>query len=242
MKIVRCLTALLLTAVCALLAPVARAEEKTVSFVTDAEKEGGFLLEITREAFKRVGYTVKVDFQPWPRALAAVMDGTSEALLGAQRTDERAAKMEYTNPIGHSDMVFFALKKNNIAFNGFDSLKKYSIGVTKGNNVTPEFEAAGMKKDDSPDQLTNLKKLLAERVQLIIEKRAVVLDAVHTKFPESEGAVVALDPPIKTMHFHNAFSKKSPSHELLASEFNKGLDLITKDGTLKAIMSKGLHE
>jgi polar amino acid transport system substrate-binding protein len=242
MKWVRCLFAAFIAAG-ALLSHVARAQDKTVSFVTDQEKDGGFLLEITKEAFKRVGYTVKVEYQPWNRALAGVMEGTSEALLGAQRTDERAAKMEYSDVIGQSSMVFFALKKSNITYTGLESLKPYSIGVTGNNTITPEFQAATyLKKEEVPDLLTNVRKLLAGRVQLIVEKRSVVIDALRTKFPESADTVVALEPPVKTIQFYNAFSKKWPNHEQAAKDFNRGLDLISKDGTLKSILGKGLHE
>lgn len=221
----------------------ASAVENSVSFVTDPEKDGGYLIEITKEAFKRVGYTVKVDYQPWARALAGVMDGTNEALLGAQRTDERAAKMEYTETIGQSDMVFFALKKSNIRYDGLESLKGLTVGVVRNSVVTPAFDSASfIKKEEAPDFLTNVKKLLAERVQLVAEKRAVVVEALRKSFPDSADAVVALDPPIKTLKFYNCFSKKAPDYQKKVKDFNKGLDLMTQDGALKAILAKGLHE
>jgi hypothetical protein len=54
--------------------------------------------------------------------------------------------------------------------------------------------------------------------------------------------VVALDKPLTSAQFFNAFSRAMPGHERKVADFNAGLKSITADGTLAAIMALRLHE
>ncbi|WP_018607029.1 substrate-binding periplasmic protein [Uliginosibacterium gangwonense] len=219
------------------------APAKSVHFVTDKEKEGGFLLAITKAAFERVGYQVEVEFQPWGRALGGVMTGEAEALLGAQYTDERAAKMQYSEQVGQSEMVFFKLKETQVAYNQLTDLKNYTIGTISGSAYTPEFDSASyFKKDPAPDYVTNIRKLLAKRMPLFVEKKSVVLESLKTQFPGDADKIDFLSPPLKVMKFYNCFSKAKTGYEQKVADFNAGLAAIMKDGTYKTIMNKGMHE
>jgi polar amino acid transport system substrate-binding protein len=216
---------------------------KSVQFVTDPEKEGGFLVEVTKAAFQRMGYSVGVQFMPWVRALRSVESGNAEALLGAYYTPERAEKMQYTESIGTSEIVFFKLKNASITFSRLEDLKPYSIGTIIGASYTPEFDAANwLAKEPVSNYLQNINKLLAGRVALIVEKRLVIQTALATFPPDVAASVEALDPPLKTAIFYNAFSKKMPGYQQKIADFNTGLELIRKDGTMQAIMAKAAHE
>lgn len=221
----------------------AESPDKTVNFLTDPEKEGGFLIEISQAAFRRVGYTVNIQFMPWARALESVKGGHAEALLGAYHTDERAEKMLYTDRIGTSELVFFKLKSAGIAYSRLEDLRPYSVGTITGASYTPEFDrAVFIEKHAVSDYNINIRKLLAGRIDLIVEKKAVILNALTTRFPEAADKIVALDRPLTTGAFFNAFSKKIPGYERKVADFNKGLSMIASDGTLKKILDKNLHE
>jgi polar amino acid transport system substrate-binding protein len=230
---------------CLLCMPMAWAADSSsaVDFFTDKEKEGGFLVEITRESFQRVGYTVNIHYVPWARALQSVMAGHGEALLGAQYNPERALKMQYTDLVGRSEMVFFKLKSSNIAYSRLEDLRGATVGTIVDSAYTPEFDAAKfILKDPVSDYDVNIKKLLLGRVSLILEKKTIVLKTLAIRYPLSADSVVMLDKPLKIDLFYNAFSKSFPGYEKKISDFNRGLNLITKDGTLKKIMEKNLHE
>ena len=217
--------------------------QKVVNFVTDQEKEGGFLIEISKAAFRKVGYTVNIQYMPWTRALQTVMGGHAEALLGAYFTDERAEKMQYTHSMGASEIVFFKLRDADITYSRLEDLRHYRIGTITGASYTAEFDAATfIEKEPTSDYNINLRKLLAGRVPLIVEKKAVILNALATRYPESANKVVAMDKPLKTGKFFNAFSKNFPGYEQKVADFNKGLDLLVNDGTLQKIMAKNMHE
>jgi polar amino acid transport system substrate-binding protein len=228
-----------------LFAAAAGATETTrsVQFVTDPEKEGGFLVEVTKAAFQRMGYTVGVKFMPWVRALRSVENGNAEALLGAYYTPERAEKMQYTESVGTSEIVFFKLRNTSVTYSRLEDLKPFSIGTIIGASYTPEFDAANwLVKEPVSNYLQNINKLLAGRVALIVEKRLVVQTTLAAFPPDAAASVEALDPPLKTASFYNAFSKKVPGYQQKVADFNVGLELIRKDGTMQAILAKAAHE
>lgn len=219
------------------------AEGKSVNFVTDKEKDGGYLAEITIAAFKKMGYQVNIKYVPWARALKTVMGGTEEALLGCFYTDERANKMLYTNSFGASEQVLFKLRDSTANVSTLDDLKPYRVGIIRFGAYTPEFEAATFIHKETvthPEQ--NLEKLLAGRIDLVLENRRVVFMLLKTQFSTYASKIVALEPPFIVNKFYNAFSKNIPGYEKKVADFNAGLNLIMKDGTFKKIMDKGLHE
>lgn len=218
-------------------------KNKTINFVTDPEKQGGFLLEITKAAFEKVGYTVNVQFQPWARALHNVTEGNDEALLGARYDTERAKAILYSDAIGKSYMEFYKMKNTRISYTKLEDLKPYSIGTIQKAVYTPEFDSASyLKKEPVYNFLQNIKKLISGRIQLFLEKRSVVLYAIKTQFPECLGKIDYLEPPLKEMLYYNCFSRKIPGYEQKAGDFNTGLKMIIRDGTFKKIMDSNLHE
>jgi polar amino acid transport system substrate-binding protein len=222
---------------------LSHAQSRTVRFVTDKEKDGGFLLAISRAAMEKMGYQVDVEYLPWARALAQVMEGRSEALLGAQYTDERAAKMQYTDVVGLSEMVFFKLKETRVPYQRLEDLQGLTVGTIAQSAYTPEFDSATyFKKDPAPDYLTNIDKLLDRRIPLFVEKKYVVLNTLRTRFPDAARRVDTLRVPLKELKFFDCFSKASPGYAQKVKDFNAGLALIMKDGTYRAIMDKGMHE
>lgn len=222
---------------------MAAANAKTITFVTDKEKDGGFLIEVTRAAFAKVGHEIKIEYRPWARALGNVMNGTSEALLGVYYTAERAEAMLYTDLIGRSDMVFFKLKTTQIVYDKLEDLKPYSVGTIIGAAYTPEFDSAQFfRKEAVSDHIQNIRKLLGGRFELFVEKKFVVLNTLKTQFPEDYARVDYLPKPLRENVYYNAFSRQYPDYEKTVADFNKGLKMIIDDGTFDAIMKKELHE
>jgi polar amino acid transport system substrate-binding protein len=219
------------------------ADARSIRFATDKEKEGGFLLEITRTALERMGYRVEIIYKPWARALADVEAGDEEALLGAQFTEARATTMRYSAEIGQSEMRIFKLRETQIAYQKLADLQGYTVGTIQGAAYPPEFESATyFRKEAALDFSTNIRKLLAHRMPFFIEKKSVVLEALRTQFPADASKINYLSPPLQIFHFFNCFSIARQGYEHKVADFNAGLALIMKDGTYQAILNRGLHE
>ena len=105
-----------------------------------------FFVEITREAFKRVGYDININWVPWKRAQELSFSGKYDALLGCYYTEERAKKLEYSAPVSSTEVVFFELKGRNITFSSLRDLSPYTIGVVRGYANTDEFDASDYLK------------------------------------------------------------------------------------------------
>ena len=216
---------------------------KTVTLTADPEKPGGFLLELTNEAFKAVGYEVDIKFEPWARALDAAMDGEVDGVLGCLYSEMRAQKLAYSNELATSETGFFALERSNITYTTLKDLSKYTIGTKINAHYPPNFSSAThLKTEPVSDYLVNIRKLLAGRIDLFVEKRLIV-QSYLAELPQSEAdRIVALDPPLAVNKYFNGFSKAVPSAQEKLRDFDKGLQMIKENGLYAAIMAKGLHE
>ena len=229
---------------CALVTTSARAQSlKTATLTTDPEKPGGFLLELTNEAFKAVGYKVEIKFEPWARALDAAMNGEVDGVLGCLYSEVRAQKLAYSNELATSETGFFALERSKIAYTTLQDLSKYTIGTKINAHYPPNFSAAThLKTEPVSDYLVNIRKLLAGRIDLFVEKRLIV-QSYLAELPQSEAdRIVALDPPLAVNRYFNGFSKAVPAAQEKLRDFDKGLQIIKDNGLYATIMAKGMHE
>ncbi|MCP4345761.1 MAG: transporter substrate-binding domain-containing protein, partial [Desulfobacterales bacterium] len=198
------------------------AEEKNVSLVTEPSwapfygknlKNGGYLTEIIRQAFKVKGYNITVDWKPWKRAVVESEKGKYDGLLGTYYNEERAKKLEYSDPIDKDEIVFFSKKGRGIKYEKLTDLKPYRIGTGIGFTYTKEFDSADyLKKHPVVNTEQNVRKLLLNRLDLIVDSKKVVLNIIQTKLPEHIGALKILTPFLEVQDFHIGFSKKKPYH------------------------------
>lgn len=216
---------------------------KSVTLTTDPEKPGGFLLELTIEAFKQVGYEPHVRFEPWARALDAAMNGEVDGVLGCLYSDARAQKLAYSDELAESETGFFALERSQITYTTLQDLSKYTIGTKLNAYYPTKFTAATyLKTEPVSDYLVNVRKLLAGRIDLFVEKR-LIIKSFLAESPQSEAnRIVAVDPPLMVNKYFNGFSRAVPSAQEKLRDFNKGLQMIKDNGSYAAIMEKSTHE
>lgn len=213
-----------------------------VTFVTDEEKRGGYLVPLVMEAMRREGFAVAVEYMPWSRALKLVMDGGEMGLLGAYFSIERERMMHYSAPIAESELGLFALRDSRIAYEKLSDLRPYTIGVIKGAKYPPEFEKAGLKLVEAYRFDANVKNALEGKIPLFVEKRLVVEDYLKVHFPAERDKLAMLEPPISVERFHVCFSKRNPEGSSLIAAFNRGIASMRVDGTWKSIVSGHAHE
>ncbi|WLQ16207.1 transporter substrate-binding domain-containing protein [Hahella aquimaris] len=217
------------------------AAPKTLVVAGDEEKQGGYLVEITREAFQRVGYETEFLFVPWSRALKRSIAGEYDVLLAAYYTKERAEKLAYSNPIGVAQVMLLKRKDSVISYQTIEDLKPYRIGHISNSKVSPEFDRAEAEYLDMEyafDAETNIRKLLAGRLDLVVEKKQRIIQLLDTDFASEAHKLSFVNPPLHTNYFHNCVSKVNPDYQKIIQDFNLGLDIIRKDGTEARILKK----
>ncbi len=201
----------------------------------------GFTSELIASAFEMAGYPTEFRFYPWKRAMRLTMNGKCDALYSAYYSEDRAATYAISEPYIHSNVYLATRKGRYIRFKSLVDLSEYRIGVVLGYTNSPEFDRADyLQKDKAMNDLQNLKKLMADRVDLIVIDRYVAIHHLKTSpyLIENAGDIRFLEPPLHSSPVHVMFSKAVPGHEKRLIDFNRGLKLMKEEGKYDRIMQK----
>lgn len=203
-------------------------------------QEGGFFTALSREAFKRAGYELKVVFVPWKRAVEQAKNGHYDGLLGAYFIDERTEYFNFTDSIAKNEEFFIQRKGGGITYAQIEDLKKYTIGGIRGGVQVSELIQKGFNIDVATDEIGNIKKLNAKRVDLIImgKQQLHYLLRNNEELKQSKREVQFLIPPFKTYDLFNTITKKIVGGEDIVRKFNKALKDMRADGSYDKILKR----
>lgn len=208
-------------------------------YISQTLENQGYVAEIVREAFRRGGLSVTFSFLPWARAVYMSKSGQLDGYFPEYHAREVEAYAVFSEPFSGGPIGFFKRSDSPVAFETLEDLKPYTIGVVRGYINTEAFDSAAyLRKEPVRDDLSNIRKLLKKRVDLIVCDRFVGLDLLKRHFPDEEGRIEFITPPLAVKELHVCFSKKTPGYEMRVERFNAGLRLMKADGTLDAIMKK----
>jgi polar amino acid transport system substrate-binding protein len=191
------------------------------------------LLEISREAFRRVGLEFRLISQPSERSLYSANNGEVDgeglrvAGLGVQYPNLVQVPERY---VGIS-FVAFARDANIVLDRGWDSLKPYSVAFITGWKMF-EANAAGARsvtKVEQPEQLFRM--VDSGRVDLALYTRA---DGVAMVQRLGLAAVAPLGPSLKDVDMFLYLHRK---HEALVPRLAAALRAMKADGTYNRIMA-----
>jgi polar amino acid transport system substrate-binding protein len=202
-----------------------------------ALKDNGFCAVIATEAFRRAGCQVGIDFMPWGMAIEQAGKGDYDAVFPVHFFEEIARDFIYSNVLSSSVLVFYRAASPAVSYRTLADLSPFRVGVVRGCMVNDEFDnAAWLRKLEAACDEENLGRLLRGEVDLIVIDRLAARHIIATRMPEAGGRLVSMDPPLQIHHLFVVFPRGKPSSKRLASEFNRALESMKKDGTLKTIM------
>lgn len=188
---------------------------------------------IVREAFRRSGYTLELRFLPWARVVETARRGEVHGYFPEYRDEALQADFVFSDPMPGGPLGFFARKDSGIVFRTLEDLKPHLIGVVRGYVNTREFDqAAFLRKDEATDDLTNLRKLVAGRNQLMVADKYVGLHLAARHLPGQAGEIEFLDPPLEEKELFVCFPRSRPDHRELVEALNRGLRSMREDGHL----------
>ncbi len=200
---------------------------------------GGFLSEIATTAFSKVGYTVELKILPWKRALGETKDGTYDAILGAGYTEERTADFIYPQYAWDIHVTFFAKQGRTWHYQTLADLCPATVGIFRGTRHLETLRSVGcfeLKEVNTIQQ--NIKKLLADRIDLFLDTKSAVEYYLQQEFPDQKNEIVPVRPSFDTTKVYIIFSKKVPQSQQLVDDFDRGIALIKADGTYASILQK----
>jgi len=222
----------------------------------------GLTAEIVVAAFKRIGYSVDIQFYPWTEALKLGETGKVDGIFPAYHSKRREEHFLFSEPFAASPLGFYKksaavagpnisqLKRaeENIVFPEdprinqtavLKMMKQYKFGVVKGYVNTPEFDAATfLKKVEAASDEENLRNLINGRVDLIFIDRYAAKNIIVKKFPWHLQDYEFMEPALDHKPLHIGFSKKVAGHRQKLQDFNRGLIIVKEDGLLKRLTDK----
>ncbi len=201
----------------------------------------GPLSEIIIEAFKRVGYQVKIEFMPWANVLDKVKKGKYDAGFAGSYTEQRAKDYYFSNLIAKSSsIVFYKRKDRDIIYN---SLENYRIGVVRGFVYDQDFDnEPGLQRIEANNSQANIYNLLKGRLDLVIIDKRHAQYLLNRMSPDESNKLEFMDlyPDKKGVRHEMRLliSKESVEAEQINIDFNHGLKQILEDGTVDRIFKK----
>ncbi|MFH1955104.1 MAG: transporter substrate-binding domain-containing protein [Pseudomonadota bacterium] len=204
--------------------------------IDDNGKLTGVNTEIVRAIFHNSGIPFEIKYVPWSRAQKIVGDDSlkNSAIYCLGRTKQREQKYRWVGVYFYQKVSFLTLKTSGVRINGLDDVKKYMIGLVRGDMMTEQLTSQGYLKryEIVRDDILNIRKLFKKRVQ------AIVTSELAAKYIARE---IGLDPnqieaqyEVSTDGFNLALSRKTPDE--VYWKLKASLNKLLNDGTIKKIV------
>ncbi|MFE8070905.1 transporter substrate-binding domain-containing protein [Marinobacteraceae bacterium S3BR75-40.1] len=208
-------------------------------FLDPDHPQQGVAIAIAREAFKTQGHDLEFTFVPWARAIDGVKNADYDALIGTWWTEERTAFLEYSDDYLTNQIKFIKRKDDDFEFDGLKSLKGKTVGTVRGYGYGDDFANADyFSRAPAARLLTNIRKLIAGRLDLTLEDELVARSLIAKEAPELLDKIAFTNNPLSAQTLHVTSGLKNPRHKMIIEAFNKGLKEIKANGTFERILEE----
>ncbi|MFW5722102.1 MAG: substrate-binding periplasmic protein [Desulfohalobiaceae bacterium] len=200
----------------------------------------GSSVAVTREILNRLGRNETIAEVPWARAYNRGLSEPNVLLLTTVRTKEREHLFKWVGPLSTTRMALYARRDSDISISSLEEARQVgSIGTYRKDIKEQFLEKHGFTNlDSATDPATNLKKLMAGRVDLWISFDLEVAEqALKAGVDPSElKEVFVLD----VIEVYFAFSRQTP--DTLVAQWHSTFEAMQADGTLYALSSRWLPD
>lgn len=202
----------------------------------------GLFVELTEEAFRRMGRPLDFRLLPWPRCIVELRSGKIDATLTMFHTPEREAEFLF----GEEDVLqqieaLFVKKDDPQAFTGdLAALAGRRVGLiyqtSYGSRLDGALAGGLFGPVETERNMIDLVKMLAHgRIDVLPGDRGRILGAAASAGLQNE--IRELLPSIETTPGYMAFTKMHDMRSL-AHAFDQTLRAMKADGTYAAILRK----
>lgn len=175
-------------------------------------------------------------FRPWVRALSELQRGAWDGAVGLWHSPERDRFLSYGRPLGlNSRIGFMARAGSAISVRDPSRLAGLRVGTVRDYVNPPAFERLRLERDEAVDDLGNLRKLLAGRVDLALVDQGVAHHLLQTQLREAATALVWLEPALAEQPLYTALSRQASMHLPM---LNKGLAELQTSGELARLLQR----
>lgn len=215
-------------------------------YATQERSDDGIALDIVRRAFANAGSTVTYTFKPWTRSLEEARAGQWDGTAYWGKNPTRDVGFLISDNVLTEQWVFLYRQRSDggEAFNWetLADLTGQRIAAVQSYTYTPEFwemqKAGTLKVELAQDDLGNLRRLVAGRVDVAVIERNVACYLMNAHFKPAEVAVLRAHPKLLTNQFttHLMLSEKLPQSAERMKAFNRGLAQLKKSKDYAALL------
>ncbi|MEP1574070.1 substrate-binding periplasmic protein [Roseibium album] len=192
--------------------------------------KGGATTAVVKQAFEAAGIDVEVAILPWKRAISMAKDDETVAAYYPGYHCRHVNGFVASDPIGNGPLGFAQNVNAPVDWQSVDDIgkQKLKVGTVLGYANTDEFdEKAGtgwIRAIPAPDDVTNLRKLARERIDMAVIDKLVLSYLLATE-PSLEGLSETLafnEKPLEDKTLYLCFNDDEAGRTL-RDKFNSGL-------------------
>jgi polar amino acid transport system substrate-binding protein len=186
----------------------------------------GLSTYIVKYVATQLGWQTRISYYPWTRAI--MMGETGEGYTGyfpSYFSTKRDRECFLSNSLGDSVVGFAYLKDSRFDWADLGSLRGLKLGVVQGYQNGEAFDnmarAGKIRTDVAPTDVSNLRKLLAQRVDAAVIDKSVLryLLATEPSLQADKERILFHDKELASLSLHICF-RRTAEGRAMQSRFN----------------------
>lgn len=197
----------------------------------EKREDKGLVNNALSEVLGKLGYKAAFKFMPWKRALEVTRNGKFQATSFWYYDEARDQDFYHVGPVSREQLVF-AYRKSEPAptWTVLNDLSDRKIGGVVGLTYTEEFwrliEEKVLNVQMGPNDQSNLRKLLAGRIDLYPISKAVGVELLNREFSAEERDQLAFSEQLIDEKIgYILFSREVEGNKQIAEKVQEALDL-----------------
>jgi polar amino acid transport system substrate-binding protein len=214
-------------------------------FTGEALDGGGMITEIVAAVFAEMERPIRVEYYPWERVEAMVQSGEAWGAFPYVPSEERRELYMISDNLGNSEtyLYYFGDAMQGVTYEELSDLQQYRMGASQGNWYIPLFEEAGLNAEVAADDLANLRKLRAGRIDLFPTVSIIGQWLIQNNFPDEADQFGILEQPLQvddSQLIQNTVivSQTYADSEAILTDFNTALATVIENGTYAEIVAR----
>ena len=207
----------------------------------------GIMIELAETLLAEEGHSVDYQVMKWDDALAAVLAGKSDCVVGALKTDVPTGFLTPKLPWVVSQQTVYARADQDYRVNSLNDLNAYSLGVSDGYSYGKELDDYRDANINNPERIYVARsnrpvrdlmlRLNTSQIQLALETSVVM--EYNIVSANLVGKIKAVGTPVKTREdLYIACSAALPTSKRYMEIFDKGLPKLRASGKFAEILKR----
>ncbi|WP_233702174.1 substrate-binding periplasmic protein [Iodobacter ciconiae] len=200
--------------------------------------------EVVTRAFAQENVKVRYKFSPWVRAIHDARIGYVAGSIGLLYTADRGKDFLFSEALITIKSVLFFRSNNTAPWFPIEKIKNRRLGLTRGYDYGDYWRkltepAVHNEIEMAVDDLTNLKKLAAGRIDGFICDPSVCWSLIKQNWPKEQHQQFRESPNPQTgLPIYLVINRQDPNATELIRRFNLGLQKLKRSGVWRTLTER----